>query len=251
MIERDAKAARKKPVLIVLHQEHSTPGRVGRMLQQRGHRLDIRHPRFGDPLPKTMRDHAGAIYFGGPMSANDPDDFVLREVDWIGVPLREGRPFLGLCLGAQMLARHLGERVYRYPCGRSEIGYYPIEATEHGKAVCAAPFPSLVYQWHREGFDAPRDACLLAKGRDFPAQAMRCGEAAFGLQFHPEVTYAMIRRWTTKGHERMDAPGAQPAAAHLDGWFQFDHAIARWLDAFLDRWLAGGTKAAPATLRAA
>lgn len=54
-----------KPVLVVLHQEHSTPGRVGRLLQARGHALDIRKPRFGDPLPQTMRDHAGAVIFGG------------------------------------------------------------------------------------------------------------------------------------------------------------------------------------------
>ena len=66
----------KAPVLIVLHQEHSTPGRVGRLLAERGHRLDIRRPRYGDPLPPSLSDHAGAAIFGGPMSANDPDDFI-------------------------------------------------------------------------------------------------------------------------------------------------------------------------------
>ena len=79
----------KAPVLIILHQEHSTPGRVGRLLLERGHPLDIRRPRFGDPLPETLAGHAGAVIFGGPMSANDPDDFVKQEIDWIGVPLRE------------------------------------------------------------------------------------------------------------------------------------------------------------------
>jgi GMP synthase (glutamine-hydrolysing) len=64
------------PVLIVLHQETSTPGRIGNALRALGHRLDIRRPRFGDPLPKTLDGHAGAVIFGGPMSANDPDDFV-------------------------------------------------------------------------------------------------------------------------------------------------------------------------------
>ena len=88
------------PVLIVLHQETSTPGRVGNALRALGHKLDIRRPRFGDPLPETLDRHAGAVIFGGPMSANDPDDFVLREIDWIAVPLREQRPFLGICLGA-------------------------------------------------------------------------------------------------------------------------------------------------------
>ena len=82
-------------MLIVLHQEHSTPGRVGRLIAERGHALDIRRPRFGDPLPLTMQGHAGAVIFGGPMSANDPDDFVKAEIDWIGVCLKEDAPFLG------------------------------------------------------------------------------------------------------------------------------------------------------------
>src|SRR4051812_6441169 len=127
--------ASKPPVLIVLHQEHSTPGRVGRLLQERGHRLDIRRPRFGDPLPATLSGHAGAAVFGGPMSANDTDDFIRDEIDWIGVPLKEDKPFLGLCLGAQMLAKHLGARVWGHPAGRAEIGYYPLVPTRAGRTL--------------------------------------------------------------------------------------------------------------------
>src|SRR5260221_11910994 len=89
------------PVLIVLHQETSTPGRVGNALRALGHRLDIRRPRFGDPLPKTLDGHVGAVIFGGPMSANDPDDFVRQEIDWIAVPLRDQRPFPAISLAAQ------------------------------------------------------------------------------------------------------------------------------------------------------
>src|SRR5882762_9953503 len=141
-------------LLIVLHQENSTPGRVGHALRQRGFALDIRRPRYGVALPATLAGHAGAIIFGGPMSANDADDFVRREIDWIAVPLKENKPFLGICLGAQMLARHLGSRIYRHPDGHAEVGYYPIRPTETGRAVCD-PWPEQVYQWHREGFDLP------------------------------------------------------------------------------------------------
>ena len=98
-------AAPLLPVLIVLHQETSTPGRVGNALRTLGHALDVRRPRFGNPLPETLDGHAGAVIFGGPMSANDPDDYVRQEIDWIGVPLREQRPFLGICLGAQKIGR--------------------------------------------------------------------------------------------------------------------------------------------------
>ena len=97
--------------------------------------LDMRRPRFGDPLPATMAEHAGAIIFGGPMSANDTDDFIRREIDWLDVPLRDGKPFLGICLGGQMLAHHLGSRVYKHPDGHAEVGYYPIRPTDHGRAV--------------------------------------------------------------------------------------------------------------------
>ena len=94
-----------QPILIVMHQETSTPGRVGHALRQRGYRLDMRRPPLGDPLPATMTGHAGAIIFGGPMSANDPTDFIRREIDWLRAPLKENKPFLGICLGAQMLAK--------------------------------------------------------------------------------------------------------------------------------------------------
>jgi GMP synthase (glutamine-hydrolysing) len=226
-----------RPVLIVLHQEHSIPGRVGQVLTGRGIPLDIRRPRFGDPLPKTLRRHAGAVIFGGPQSANDKDDFIRQEIDWIGVPLKEKKPFLGICLGAQMLARHLGSPVYFHPEGKAEVGYYPIRPTAIGNEV-TPQWPDHVYQWHREGFDLPAGADLLAEGDIFSAQAFRYGPAAFGIQFHAEVTYAMMCRWTTRGHARMELPGAQPRAAHFEGRPVHDLAIRTWLADFLDHWMA-------------
>ncbi len=233
--------ASRLPVLVVLHQEHSTPGRVGRLLLERGHALDVRRPRYGDALPETMADHAGAVIFGGPMSANDPDGFIRDEIDWIRVPLRERKPFLGLCLGAQMLAKHLGARVWEHPEGRAEIGYYPLLPTPAGRAEAerwGVPWPSHVYHWHREGFDCPPGAETLASGDDFPTQAIRAGPKAYGLQFHPEVTHAMICRWTVRAAERLALPGAQDRVRQIQGRLQHDPHVARWLDRFLDDWLA-------------
>jgi GMP synthase (glutamine-hydrolysing) len=198
-----------------------------------------------------MADHAGAIIFGGPMSANDPDDFVKLEIDWIGTALKEQAPYLGICLGAQMLARHLGARVFPHHQGRAEIGYYPLDLTEHGRASeqrLAKPWPRHVYQWHREGFDCPDGANCLALGGDFPIQAIQYGPAAFGIQFHPEVTPAMMYRWTTRAHERMAMPGAQPRHAHFDGWHQHDYTVANWLNAFLDHWLGLDPAPLPAAM---
>jgi GMP synthase (glutamine-hydrolysing) len=226
-----------KPVLIVLHQENSTPGRVGHALVERGLTLDVRRPRYGDPLPKTMAGHAGAIIFGGPMSANDDTDFIREEIDWTAVPLKEGKPLLGICLGAQMLARQLGGRIYPHADGHTECGYYPIRPTERGLAVCD-PWPEQVYQWHREGFELPTGAELLAEGDSFPVQAFRAG-SGYALQFHPDVTHATICRWTTRGHERLTWPNAKPRAAHFADRAVYDPAGRAWLVAFLNRWLMG------------
>jgi GMP synthase (glutamine-hydrolysing) len=235
-VRAPAVAAPLRPVLIVLHQETSTPGRVGNVLRALGHGLDIRRPRFGDSLPETLEEHAGAVIFGGPMSANDPDDYVRREIDWIAVALGEQRPLLGICLGAQMLAMHLGARVAPHPEGRVQIGYYPIRPTVAGVAVCPN-WPDHVYHWHREGFELPEGAELLAEGSDFPVQAFGF-EHAFGLQFHPDVTYAMMHCWTTRGDRDFESPGAMPCHRHFADRAIHDVTERAWLKEFLDRWLA-------------
>lgn len=222
-------------VLIVLHQDNSTPGRLGRALEERGFALDIRKPRFGDPLPATMADHAGVVVFGGPMSANDPDDFVKAEIDWIDVPLRENARYLGICLGAQMLAKHMGAKVSSHPEGRVEVGYHPIRATEAGAAL--HDWPDHVYQWHTEGFDAPAGSRVLAEGEHFPVQAIKVGEAAYGFQFHPELTHAMMYRWTVRGAHRFASPGAQDRAEQMEKRFIHDPALVRFMDDFLDGWI--------------
>nr|WHW29408.1 putative glutamine amidotransferase [uncultured bacterium] len=230
-----AKTEAKPKVLIILHQETSTPGRVGMRLVERGFELDIRRPPLGCELPQTLDEHAGAVMFGGPMSANDPDEFVKRETDWLAVPLKESRPFLGICLGAQKLVKHLGGQVDLHPEGQVEVGYYPLEATSEGAALMN--WPSMVYQWHREGFDLPRGATRLARGEVFPNQAFRYGDRAYALQFHTELTLAMMCKWSVKGAHRMGAPGAQQRREHLEGRLIHDHAVKKWLDDFLDIWI--------------
>lgn len=231
----------RKPVLIVLHQEHSTPGRVGLRLAARGHRLDIRRPRFGDPLPETLAGHAGAVIFGGPMSANDGEDYIRVETEWVGVALAEAAPLLGLCLGAQMIARHLGAEVRGDPEGRVEVGFYPLRATAAGRALL--PWPDRVHHFHREGFDLPAGATLLATGDVFPNQAFAYGPATFGLQFHIELTNAMVGRWTRRIAERAHQPGTQQADAHFTGRALHDWKTTAFLEAFLDLWLATDRRA--------
>ncbi|MGN7294936.1 glutamine amidotransferase [Rhizobium sp. SAFR-030] len=226
------RASKKAPILVVLHQERSSPGRVGQMLIDKGFPLDIRRPVLGDPLPKTLAGHTGAVIFGGPMSANDPDDYVKAEIDWISVPLKENKPYLGICLGAQMMVRNLGGSVAPHRQGLTEIGWYPLNATEHGRLLMR--WPKMVYHFHSEGFDVPRGAHLLAQGEAYPNQAIRYGDNAWGVQFHAELTRAMMQRWVVHGAHRFIMPNAQKGREHLEGRMIFDQPLKAWLSDFLD-----------------
>ncbi len=241
MIVQQLPKINRPRILVVLHQENSTPGRIGRALVARGFELDIRKPRFGDPLPTTMRDHEGAVIFGGPMSANSEEDFVKREIDWINVPLKEDKPFLGVCLGAQMMVRQLGGNVMPRPDGKVEIGYYPLTPTDEGSELMS--WPEKVYQWHSEGFDLPSSCDRLAATETYPNQAIRYGKSAFGIQFHVELTHAMMVRWTTAGREGLCLPGARPRKEHFTDRFAYDAEVRLWLENFLDLWVGPGHQA--------
>ena len=237
----------KRPILIVLHQERSSPGRVGQLLVEKGYRLDMRRPVLGDKLPTTLEGHAGAVVFGGPMSANDPDDFVKTEINWLDVPLKENRPFLGICLGAQMLVRHLGGKVQPNADGSTEIGWYPLHPTEKGRLLMH--WPKMVYHFHREGFDLPRGADLLAEGDTYPNQAFRYNRNAWALQFHAELTRVMMHRWVVHGAHRFILPNAQQGREHLEGRMLFDAPLKAWLNEFLDIVFEGKTaQTAPSSM---
>jgi len=110
--EKPKKIAAKK-IAIVVHQEHSRPGRVGALLEKRGYELHRLCPNLGCNLPDDMSDYAGVVIFGGPMSANDCGSLagIKCELEWIPKVVEAGVPFLGLCLGAQLLTRAAGGRV--------------------------------------------------------------------------------------------------------------------------------------------
>lgn len=139
---------RKKPVVMAPPSPTASAGRLGERLARRGYPLDPSYPLEGQALPATLDNHAGAVVFGGPMSANDDARLpgLRAELDWISTVLAAGKPLLGVCLGAQRLARVLGARVGPHPDGWAEIGYFPIQPTAAG----AAWFPPILhgYHWH-------------------------------------------------------------------------------------------------------
>ncbi|MBL4645961.1 MAG: GMP synthase [Hyphomicrobiales bacterium] len=232
-------------ILIVLHQANSSPGRVGQWLVQNGYQLDIRRPPLGDPLPVDMAGFAGAVVFGGPMSANDSEPYVAIEIDWCGHCLKEEVPFFGICLGAQMLVKALGGKVESHPEDCAEIGYYPLRSTSVGEELLS-DWPPMIYQWHREGFDLPGDTIALAKGDMFEEQAFRVGPSAFGVQFHTELTEVMMRRWLVRGRHRLDLPGALSKDEHIEGRMMYDAPVRDWLDRFMRVWLGSDQRVSSA-----
>ncbi len=173
------------------------------------------------------------MVYGGVQSAND-DGYIQGEIDWIRDWVGSGRPYLGLCLGGQLLARAFGAEVFRHPQGLHEIGFVRINpASDPG----FLPEPLHVYQWHKEGFDLPDGATLLARGEVFENQAFRLGESAYAIQFHPEVTPKIMADWMRDAEASLSAPGASPKAQQLEDAKRHNGAIDVWLDRFLDRCL--------------
>ena len=128
------------------------------------------------------------VALGGPMSVNDEAvlPWLAAEKDFIRRFVATGRPFLGVCLGAQLLANALGARVY--PNRVKEIGWLPVAGVAHGNpAAFSFPAATAVFQWHGETFDLPRGAVHLARSAACENQAFQVG-AAVGLQFHLETT---------------------------------------------------------------
>ena len=230
-------ATMRKRVLIVVHQAHSTPGRVGELLEARGAELVRCCPNQGDALPQSLDGFAAAVVFGGPMSANDDHLPGIRaELDWLPTAFESGRPLLGICLGAQLMARALGARVAPHPDGLVEIGWHEVRPTAAGRPHFQAP--TTFYQWHRETFDLPAGSVHLAENDAFASQAFHYGNA-FGIEFHPEMTSAMIDRWTTSegGAPQLVLPGSQPRDVQLKAYARYAPSSDAWLGRFLDRHL--------------
>lgn len=230
-------------VLMIVHQKTSVFGRIGSELEQRGYHLERCCPPEGDPLPPHLDNFVGTVIFGGPQSANDDHlEGIRKELDWIPIALDSKKPFLGICLGAQMLAKVLGGKVALHPDGRVEIGYIAIQSTPQGRSL----FPESihVYQWHKEGAEVPQSAVLLAEGTHFRNQAFSYEENAYGIQFHPELTMEQMERWMTKGAERLKLLGAQQPEEQRVGFQKYDKYVLAWMDNFFDHWLSAKKQAA-------
>ena len=139
---------------------------------------------------------SGMIVLGGPMCANDDTPFLRQQLRSLELALISNTPVLGICLGAQLLAKAAGAPVYKN--ANKEIGFFDIDLTTEGQQdamLGKLNKKETVFQWHSDTFDLPHGASLLATSLLTENQAFRIGQSAYGLQFHPEVSPAMIAQW--------------------------------------------------------
>jgi GMP synthase-like glutamine amidotransferase len=184
-------------VLIVKHVEIEGPGTIEDCLKEERIPYQILNLESGIHLPK-LDDFSTIIILGGPMNVYEEDRYpFLREEDlFIKEAIQRGKAVLGICLGAQLLAKALGAKVTKAPV--KEIGWYDVTLTKAGSDdPLFSRFPKTfpVFQWHEDTFDIPAAGKLIASSNPIPHQAFRYGENAYGLQFHLEVTEQMIRDW--------------------------------------------------------
>ncbi len=183
-------------VLVIKHVESEGPGTLKEGFEQAGAQVEVLSLYEGKALP-AVDGYRAVVSMGGPMNVYEDHayPFLREEAEFLREAIEAGVPVLGICLGAQMIARACGAKVTKAPV--EEIGWYPVHITTEGRAdELFWDFPSQlqVFQWHGDTFEVPEGGSLLFKAPLCRNQAFRY-KNAYGLQFHLEVTEALLRDW--------------------------------------------------------
>ncbi len=196
-------------ILVLQHHPEEGTGTLGEFLAAKGADLHTVHCWRGDTPPTTPEGYAALVSMGGPMGVYQEDEhpWLRPENELLARAARAGLPVIGVCLGAQLIAKALGARVVRSPA--EEIGWYNVELTpEAGEDPLWAGVEPLVpvVQWHGDMFEVPEGGRLLAKGEPCPHQAFGW-QKAYGLQFHVEVTPAILESWFPEADRQQEILG--------------------------------------------
>jgi GMP synthase-like glutamine amidotransferase len=196
-------------VLSIVHEAGPTGGGgiFERAVPERGDRLDRWVAADGEAPPGTPSDWDAVMVFGGAMHPDQDGEhpWLAGEAGFIETALADGVPLLGVCLGAQLIARAAGASVG--PSGSPEVGWFEV-ARDDGcddPVVGVLPDRFRAFQWHYYTFDLPPGAALLAAS-DAARQAYRLGDRVWGIQFHAEVDRRMLDHWLREGREELPKP---------------------------------------------
>lgn len=191
----------KQPVLILQQLEYEPPALIEESIRQAGFRTHTIMT-MEETIPLAPGDYSGLVIMGGHMSANDDHlDFITRQIRLLQWCIHYDFPVLGICLGAQLLARAGDGRIEPSPV--RELGWHPIQPTflsDEDPLFADTLIGELnVFQWHGETFALPDEAMLLATATEVPNQAFRIRSRLYGLQFHAEITEELIHQWLRHG----------------------------------------------------
>ncbi len=189
-----------KTVIALRHVHFEDLGIFEPLLKERGYTIRYIDATIDDLTAVDAAAPELMVVLGGPIGAFDDGfhPFLKHELVLVRQRLDSGRPLLGICLGAQLMARALGAKVY--PLGVKEIGFAPLDLTERGRQSPLALLGDIpVLHWHGDQFDIPAGAAHLASTPVGPNQAFGIGDAVLGLQFHLEADTARIEQWLV-GH---------------------------------------------------
>ncbi len=187
-----------RPWVVLQHVAHEGPGAIALAVSDAGGELAVVRLDRGEPVPaaEAVADMAGLVVMGGPMSVHDADAWLAAERSLLRAAVEAGLPVLGVCLGAQQLAAALDGKVTAGPA--PEIGVGEVHLTTealHDPVFGPAPTPLPCVHWHADTFTLPEGAVRLAGNGAYENQAFRFGARAYGLQFHVEVTAALVAHW--------------------------------------------------------
>lgn len=225
--------------LAIQHLDIEPPGLIGTLIQQAGHTIQTIYINRGETLPADTANLDGVLIMGGPQSANDSHlDFIRNELHWLTARIAEGLPMIGVCLGAQLMAKACGAVISPSPV--RELGWFPVYRTA---ATATDPlFSSMtdgetVFQWHGETFSITDAMTPVATHPNVAAQAFRLGESQYGLQFHIEIDAAIIEQWLAYGESERRHLG-QTGIMELR--MTIDHqlpSVHRFCKVLVDNWL--------------
>jgi GMP synthase (glutamine-hydrolysing) len=200
-------------VLALRHLAFEDLGLLGPLLEERGHTTRYLEAGIDAIDDDVLLEPDLVVVLGGPIGANDTDryPFLTAEIAAIGARLRADRPTLGICLGAQLMARALGARVA--PSGQTEIGYAPVSLTADGLRTPLRHLAGVpVLHWHNDRFEIPDKAARLAETPSCDNQGFALGAKILGLQFHLETPPADLERWLIGHAEALAAARIDPRA---------------------------------------